>query len=183
MTKLLPLIPAFGVCFAGGWLLPPAPVDRTQSLRIQSQVELVGKAGYAVWKADAEKAETARGQQLQAANEVKELAAKADQIRAIIGEITAWTRQNDPLIKNREESRKWTERVSEDSSYKKVCETKKKLEAVIGEKEKLGGMAWNDRKEWSKRYDEALKAHDEALRQSLAALEALRAQQPGGAAQ
>ena len=180
MTKLLPLIPAFGVCFAGGMLLRPAAVDRTQSLRILSQIELPGAAGYALWKGEAEQAEIMRGKQPQETSEAKELAAKADQIRASIAELDSWFRENDPLIKDSEESKKWTEMVRQDSSYKKVCETKEKLDQVINEKEMLKDMAWQERKEWRKRYEDALKEHNDAMSQNLEKLKALRAQDPKG---
>ena len=99
MTKLLPILPAFGVCFAGGMFLHPVPADHTRSLRVLSQLEAPGDDGYAAWKEEAEKAAARRDTQPQQSAEARDLAAKADQIRAIIGEIDTWFRETDPLIR------------------------------------------------------------------------------------
>jgi len=181
MTKLLPIIPAFGVCFAGGMFLHPAAVDRTPSLRVLSQVQAPGDGGYAAWKEEAEKAEIERGKLPQEASEAKELSAKADEIRAIIGEIDAGLRDKAPQVEDSEENRQWTELVRQDPAYKKVCETKEKLDQVTNEKEMLKDMALKDRKEWRLRYEAALKAHEDAMSQNLQKLRALRAKDPRGA--
>jgi len=181
MTKLLPIIPAFGVCFAGGMLLRPAALDRSQGLRVLSQVEPVGDNGYAVWKAAAEQADIAPVKPPGQADEATELAAKAERIRASIAEIDSWLRDNEPRLKEREEDVKWVEMVRQDASYKKLCETKQQLDQLITEKVLLKDMAWKDRKEWRARYEEALNEHQEAMRQNLAKLQDLRAKDPRGA--
>jgi len=181
MTKLLPIIPAFGVCFAGGMLLHPAAADRAPSLRVLSQVQASGDAGYAAWKAEAEKAEIERGKLPQEASEAKELSAKADEIRELIGEIDAGLRDKGPQVKESEENRKWTEMVRQDPAYKRICETKEKLDQVTNEKEMLKDMALKERKAWRTRYEAALKAHDDAMSQNLEKLKALRAKDPRGA--
>ena len=183
MTKLLPILPAFGVCFAGGMLLHPASVERRPGLRILSQVEAPGEAGYVAWKDEAEKTESKHGKQAQEAREARELAAKADEIRAILGEIDAGLRENVPQTKAAEENRKWTEMVRQDPAYKNICETKEKLDQVTNEKEMLKEMALQDRKAWRTRYEAARQAHDEAMSRNLEQLTALRAKDPKGGGQ
>ena len=180
MTKLLSIIPAFGVCFAGGMLLCPVPLDRTQCRRVLSQVEPPGDGGYAAWKGDAELAATAPGNPPQAAGEAKALAAKADEIRAVIGEIESWFRDSSPLIKARDDTKQWVEMVRQDSSYKMMGGAKAKLDQVIGERAMLKDMAWKDRREWLKRYEDARKEHADAMSRNLEKLKVLRAQDPRG---
>ena len=180
MTKLLPIIPAFGVCFAGGMLLHPATVDRTRSVRLMSQLEPLGDAGYAAWKEAAVQSEIKRNKQPQETSAAKDLSAKAEQIRALIGEIDAGLGENVPQIKDSEENKKWAEMVRQDPAYKQICETKEKLDQVTNEKEMLKDMALQDRKDWRKRYEAALKAHEDAMSLNLEKLKVLRAKDPRG---
>ena len=180
MTKMLPIIPAFGICFAGGMFLHPATVDPTMSLRLMSQMPSTGDAGYGTWKAEAEQAAIKRGNQGQDASEAKDLAAKADEIRTLIAEIDAGLRETAPQSKESGEIKQWTEMVRQDPAYKKLCATKANLDQVTGEKEKLQDMALQERKDWRTRYEAAFKAHEDAMSQNLDKLKVLRAKDPRG---